>query len=821
VQNLDSSHNPLTPEQAYGGTQITGGSHTEQDLLVTYIPGLAYIQYRFYVANRNSQGAGDFSDPATNTLQQVKFNGSTTTADHYAVPIVIPAFPTSPGAAYNVTSVTASEVGPKYQDEKQGLHTVIGVTAVLDVDYSSPRTVTIWFDFGDGKIHWQGWYALTSAGEVVRIGDPSLGSDGTRLSGSIWVPVNTAMGTWRVWCGAGNIDDGVDPSSYSHSSFTVQPVGACSPTGTTNAHFVASPATNDPIIYSVYDPGIWRWEYYELTWQPPTLAQEPNLWFVLITVQKGATISGVWTPAPDIEGRNDDPTGQVLGRKHDEIVQAPGVDPNAVTVMSRFGTNPADWVIPPAENADLSTNVYRDFRFRLYNVSRAGVDASGSGGAGTYTLQTIAFAGADHFDLTPQSPGAVLDVRAANPATIQLPLTGGNGLPLTVAAGEITTPYLGQASVTANQMAQDAITAANGALAANSVVDPNIVSLGINKVTYGTSVFAGDVVLSRGVSLPVMVLRNTGITLFGQSDASTGVTGLTSHPYVQIQPAGVKLLTGAGSSILIDSATNSLNFYSKDADTTQPYISIAQGTAASGQGGLAMVNGSCSMAVNSNAINFTDTANHNALTMNSAGLTVSSGSASPPTNKLVITAAAVQLQYNNVARVTLDLDPTHNLARTTLSDGGSNSLVLQSTGITISTSGGGETVIDSTGVRSLSGTQCVRNAGGIGVQLWASWNESTQAGDPTKPYIGLEASTGNAYIGSNAHLLTLSAGSMMFSVTGQTPTTVITNTGITTGQAGSSPFTLTCTFYATAGSLAGYREEVVNGTVYKVALYNQ
>jgi hypothetical protein len=62
---------------------------------------------------------------------------------------------------------------------------------------------------------------------------------------------------------------------------------------------------------------------------------------------------------------------------------------------------------------------------------------------------------------------------------------------------------------------------------------------------------------------------------------------------------------------------------------------------------------------------------------------------------------------------------------------------------------------------------------------------------------------------------------MMFSVTGQTPTTVITNTGITTGQAGSSPFTLTCTFYATAGSLAGYREEVVNGTVYKVALYNQ
>jgi hypothetical protein len=106
------------------------------------------------------------------------------------------------------------------------------------------------------------------------------------------------------------------------------------------------------------------------------------------------------------------------------------------------------------------------------------------------------------------------------------------------------------------------------------------------------------------------------------------------------------------------------------------------------------------------------------------------------------------------------------------------------------------------------------------VQVWAQWNESTKTGDTTKPYIGLEASTGNVFLGSNAHLLTLSGGQMSFSITGQTPTTVINNNSITTGAAGVVPFVLTCTVFATAGSIAGYREETINGTTYKVALYN-
>jgi hypothetical protein len=378
-------------------------------------------------------------------------------------------------------------------------------------------------------------------------------------------------------------------------------------------------------------------------------------------------------PAPDPEGRNEDPTGQFLGRIHDEVLLAPGIDPTAVAVMSKFGSNPATWVIPPAENTDLSPNPYTDFRFLLYNVSRLGTDASGSGGPGTYTLQTAAWpGGTDHFILTPVPHPGTLDVRAANPATIALPLTGGNGLPLTVSAGGITTPYLGNASVTAAQMAANSITAANNALAANSVVDPKIVSLGINKVTYGTSVFAGDVILSRGIGLPVIVLANTGITLFGQADASTGVSGLTSKPYVQIYPAAIKLYTGfTGSatfngSMLLDAATNSLTLYSKDADTTYPYFTVSVN-------GLVMTNGPNSVAINTNAMTFNDTQFHNNLTMNSAGMSVSNGN-----NKLVILSNAIQLQYAGAARITIDAT-----TGITLSNGGTSSVTITASAVAI------------------------------------------------------------------------------------------------------------------------------------------
>ena len=73
------------------------------------------------------------------------------------------------------------------------------------------------------------------------------------------------------------------------------------------------------------------------------------------------------------------------------------------------GRNRLRGVSRRSENPDGSPNLYRDFRFLMYNVSRLGTDTSGSGGAGTYTLETICWPGnTDHFILTPVSPGLFL-----------------------------------------------------------------------------------------------------------------------------------------------------------------------------------------------------------------------------------------------------------------------------------------------------------------------------------------------------------------------------------------------------------------------------
>jgi hypothetical protein len=576
VQELDAAKNPIGGEQAHGGTQITNGTHTEKELLVTYTPGLAFIRYRFYVANRISQGDGDFADPTTNTLQQVSFNGGAP-ADHYDVPITIPTFiPIDPDDVFNVLSVTGREVGPKYQDEKAGLHTVVGFKPVIDVSFTKSHTVTLWLDFGNGVKVWQGWYSITFAGQEITIGQQTLGSDGTRKSGTIWVPANTAQGNWKVWCAAGRIDKGIDPIGYATSTFTVIPVAACSPNGITNCHFIADPNTNDPITYYKDGLGHWFWEYYRLEWTPPTQAAEPDFWFAMITIQKGATINGTWTPAPDPEGRNADPYLNYLGRVHDQILTVAGLALDQTTIMQRSGAYPSTWVIPPTQNVDLSPYLYREFRFLMYSVSRLGTDSSGSGGSGTYTLQTSCWpGGTDHFILSPEAKVGDLDLRYANPNTIGAGLQGGGGTVIDIDGAAIST-YIPDDAILARHMHEDSITAANKALAANSIVDANVIDVGVAKLISGTNIFTGDVILSRGSTKPVIILQNSGINLFGVSDSTAvppGAGGLTSKPNVAIQSTGISLFSGVDPSVTI--TPSAITFWSKNGDTTKPYSTMS------------------------------------------------------------------------------------------------------------------------------------------------------------------------------------------------------------------------------------------------------
>lgn len=243
--------------------------------------------------------------------------------------------------------------------------------------------------------------------------------------------------------------------------------------------------------------------------------------------------------------------------------------------MSKEGKND-HWGIPPAKQVDLVTdNVYRDCRFLLYNVSRLGSDAAGSGGAGTYTLQTSCWpGGASYYILTPVPKTGDLNLALANPASIGGPLQGGAGMPLDVSPKGITGGYIDDQAIQQQHMAANSITAANAALAANAVVDANVYEVGVTKLIHGTRIFTGDVILSRGSGKPVIALNNAGINLFGVADGP-GTAGLTSKPYVAIESAAISLFSGGNPSVIVTSSA--ITFYSVSGSTAAPYATLGSG----------------------------------------------------------------------------------------------------------------------------------------------------------------------------------------------------------------------------------------------------
>lgn len=174
----------------------------------------------------------------------------------------------------------------------------------------------------------------------------------------------------------------------------------------------------------------------------------------------------------------------------------------------------------------------------------------------------------------------------------------------------------------------------NQGLEIASVTDSKIVSMGFNKVTYGTSVFAGDVVLSRGVSLPVMVLSNTGLYLFGQADASTGATGLTSKPYVAIQSSGIGVYSGGLPSVTV--FATGITLWSSSGNTSLPYVGISST-------GLLLANGNYSVAVTAFSVKLMNSAYNNSVVLTGAGVWLYSVDGNPAFPYVNITSGGVTI----------------------------------------------------------------------------------------------------------------------------------------------------------------------------------
>src|ERR1019366_6016526 len=174
------------------------------------------------------------------------------------------------------------------------------------------------------------------------------------------------------------------------------------------------------------------------------------------------------------------------------------------------------------------------------------------------------------------------------------------------------------------------------ALAANAVVDTNILSVGISKVTYGTSGFAGDVILSRGISQPVIVLQNSGLYLFGQANPTDGRSGLTSQPYAAITPSGISLFSGGNPSVTLTSAAVTL--WSVNGSTGYPYVSLSSSA-------LQITSGSFSTNISSSQIQMAYSGGP-VMTLYASGLSLSSGVSS-----VTITSGSVAIANGSFSSV--------------------------------------------------------------------------------------------------------------------------------------------------------------------------
>ena len=507
-------------------------------------------------------------------------------------------------ASGTVHYVSAAEIaGSRYVDEAGLAHCQIAVS----ITAAAGGTVGIWVS-KDAGVNWSyvGVYEVTTGVSVVNI--------------DALPPVEDSPPQWMVAVASGNYGETTElpDGAVKSALFTVAEVGNCPATDITGAIFLPEPSTGLQMTYRLNESGVYAWDFYELNWQQPAAFIDPTYWYSYVTWQKGRLLGGVWFPAPDAEGGDENAAiyhGQYL------------VDSNTIqgglsvpgTLVRFRGNYPAPWTFPPAKNPDGSVNYYRSFRFWVYAVSALAADAEGKGAEAT--LQTCWPGGADHYDLTPASQPPALDLTpyVAVPLAIL-------AQKITIANEGVTNQYLADQAVQAENMAIAAVTAANQALAANAVVDANVASVNVSKLIAGTVIFTGTVVMSRGTDNPVIVLDNTGMFLYGVSQA--GGAGLTSKPYVVIQSTGIGILSGLDPAVTVKST--GITLWSKNADATKPYVSATSA-------GITIRSGDFTTTISASQITNVYSSGVS-MTLNTAGLKVLNG-----TYSVIVGSTYIQL----------------------------------------------------------------------------------------------------------------------------------------------------------------------------------
>ena len=203
-------------------------------------------------------------------------------------------------SAAGISSLSAQEVpGARYQDFKGGLHTEIEFTITVSGE-QYPIYVSWWLDVDDGN-GYQEQPAVTALNDAQTFvfGAPTSQTDGTQQAGSIWVPTVASQTSWKIAAVAGAVASQLPPAGATVATFTVVAANVPSATVLTNAHAETNPQTGGTIDYALWGTGTYTWNYYALAWDMPSTVADPDLFYCLLTVQKGYSATGIGTLAGD------------------------------------------------------------------------------------------------------------------------------------------------------------------------------------------------------------------------------------------------------------------------------------------------------------------------------------------------------------------------------------------------------------------------------------------------------------------------------------------------------------------------------------------
>lgn len=339
---------------------------------------LAWLVWPFTVTAHKIDWSGDegaFLQPLSGTESwTVKFTAYDIHGVPSATPIVVSGISIGPAS---VSSITAGELTPRFQDQNQGLLTRAQATIHL-TDDQVPQNVTFWVSRDNGST-WllQGWDKVTTSPATITLPFPNVVPPGLYVS-------STGNETWKVAAASGPLTDATPPAEAVISTgFTVNQIEACNPLGVTSASSAAAVTFDDAM-------GIPDWYISLVQWTDPYIdaahSSDPhydiNCWFTVLTFQ---CVDGSGNPAPAAQGGTEV-----------EITRAPvlGHKVQSCTSINSFGFNPTG-------------SAYHYARLRIYSVNR--LSSTSFHDSTNAKLQTTCWSGADHLDVDFGSfPGASL-----------------------------------------------------------------------------------------------------------------------------------------------------------------------------------------------------------------------------------------------------------------------------------------------------------------------------------------------------------------------------------------------------------------------------